>query len=205
MENKINGGLFNFLLMGRAGCGKGTQADLLLKYLEINGHGKAAYIYVGSALRSFVESNNSLTSKLAGKIMERGDMEPSFLAVWALANNLIDKMSENISFISDGFPRNLTEAGIIDEAVAFYGLKNVYPVVIETSREDSRKRLMERNRADDTETAIKRRLDYFDEYVQPVIDYYEKESKHKLVRVNGEQSIEDVHKEIISKCFNDNT
>ena len=192
---------FVFLLMGRAGCGKGTQADLLLKYLEINGYGKAAYIYVGSALRNFIEGNNSLTSKLAGKIMEKGDMEPSFLAVWALANNLIDKMSENSTLISDGFPRNLTEAGIIDEAIAFYGLKNVYPVFIETSRDDSRKRLLDRGRADDTETAIKRRLDYFDEYVQPVIDYYEEESKHKLIRVNGEQSVEEVHKEILEKVF----
>ena len=190
-----------FLLMGRAGCGKGTQADLLLKYLEINGYGKAAYIYVGSALRNFIEGNNSLTSRLAGKIMEKGDMEPSFLAVWALANNLIDKMSENITLISDGFPRNLTEAGIIDEAIDFYGLKNIHPVFIETSREGSRKRLLERNRSDDTETAVKRRLDYFDEYVQPVIDYYEKESKHKLIRINGEQGMEEVHKEILEKVF----
>lgn len=190
-----------FILIGRAGCGKGTQADLLLKYLEVNGYGKAAYIYVGSALRSFVEKNNSLTSKLAGKIMEKGDMEPSFLAVWALANNLIDKISENTTLISDGFPRNLTEAGIIDEAVAFYGLKKVYPVFIETSRECSRKRLLERNRADDTETAIKRRLDYFDEYVQPVISYYEKESAHKLIRVNGEQGTGEAHWEILDKVF----
>lgn len=190
-----------FLLMGRAGCGKGTQADLLLKYLEINGYGKAAYIYVGSALRNFIEGNNSLTSRLAGKIMEKGDMEPSFLAVWALANNLIDKMSENITLINDGFPRNLTEAGIIDEAIDFYGLKNIYPIFIETNREGSRKRLLERNRADDTETAIKRRLDYFDEYVQPVIDYYKKESRHKLIRINGEQDIEEVHKEILEKVF----
>ena len=190
-----------FLFMGRAGCGKGTQADLLLKYLEINGYGKAAYIYVGSALRNFVENDNSLTSKLAGKIMEEGDMEPSFLAVWALANNLIGKMSENTTFISDGFPRNLTEAGIIDEAIDFYGLKNVYPVFIETSRESSRKRLLERSRSDDTETAIKRRLDYFDEYVQPVIDYYEKKSKHKLTRINGEQSVEGTHQEILEKVF----
>ena len=50
--------------MGRFGCGKGTQADLLLKYLEINGYGKAAYIYVGNALRNFIEGNNSLTSRL---------------------------------------------------------------------------------------------------------------------------------------------
>ena len=190
-----------FLLMGRAGCGKGTQADLLMKYLEKNGYTNLLYIYVGSGLRDFIEKNSSLTSKLADEIMRKGDMEPSFLSVWALSGDLIKKMNEETSLVIDGFPRNLTEAEIIDEAIAFYGLKNVYPVFIETNREDSRKRLLDRGRADDTEIAIKRRLDYFDQYVQPVIDYYEKESKYKLTRINGEQSVEDVHREILEKVF----
>ena len=190
-----------FLLMGRAGCGKGTQADLLMKYLEKNGYTDLLYIYVGSGLRDFIKKNSSLTSKLADEIMRKGDMEPSFLSVWALSGDLIKKMNEETSLVIDGFPRNLTEAEIIDEAIAFYGLKNVYPVFIETNREDSRKRLLDRGRADDTEIAIKRRLDYFDQYVQPVIDYYEKESKYKLARINGEQSVEDVHREILEKVF----
>ena len=190
-----------FLLMGRAGCGKGTQADLLMKYLEKNGYTNLLYIYVGSGLRDFIKKNSSLTSKLADEIMRKGDMEPSFLSVWALSGDLIKKMNEETSLVIDGFPRNLTEAEIIDEAIAFYGLKNVYPVFIETNREDSRKRLLDRGRADDTEIAIKRRLDYFDQYVQPVIDYYEKESKYKLTRINGEQSVEDVHREILEKVF----
>ncbi|MCK6462766.1 MAG: nucleoside monophosphate kinase [Candidatus Pacebacteria bacterium] len=191
----------NFLLIGRAGCGKGTQAELLLKYMEKNCYGKTSYIYVGSALRSFINDNNSLTSKLAGKIMEKGDMEPSFLAVWALANNFIEKINENANIISDGFPRNLTEATIIDEAILFYDLKNVFPVFIETSRDWSKEKLLKRKRNDDTEEAIKRRLDYFEEFVTPVIDYYQNKSKYKLVRVNGEQGIEKVHEEIIDKCF----
>ena len=190
-----------FLLMGRAGCGKGTQADLLMKYLEKNGYTDLLYIYVGSGLRDFIEKNSSLTSKLADEIMRKGDMEPSFLSVWALSGDLIKKMNEETSLVIDGFPRNLTEAEIIDEAIAFYGLKSVHPVFIETSKEDSRKRLLDRGRADDTEIAIKRRLDYFDQYVQPVIDYYEKESKYKLTRINGEQSVEDVHRKILEKVF----
>ena len=66
-------------------------------------------------------------------------MEPSFLAVWALANNLIDKMSENITLISDGFPRNLTEAGIIDEAIDFYGLKNIHPFLLKQAEKAQEK------------------------------------------------------------------
>ncbi|MEK7142462.1 MAG: nucleoside monophosphate kinase [Patescibacteria group bacterium] len=190
-----------FILIGRAGCGKGTQADLLMEYLKKNNYTDAVYIYVGSGLRDFIKKNSSLTSKLADEIMQKGDMEPSFLSVWALSDELIKKMNKNTSLVIDGFPRNLTEAEIIDEAIGFYGLKNIYPIFIETSREDSRKRLLNRGRSDDTEVAIKRRLDYFDEYVQPVIDYYEKESKFRLTRVSGEQGIEGVHQEILEKIF----
>lgn len=190
-----------FILIGRAGCGKGTQADLLMEYLKKNNYTDAVYIYVGSGLRDFIKKNSSLTSKLADEIMQKGDMEPSFLSVWALSDELIKKMNKNTSLVIDGFPRNLTEAEIIDEAIGFYGLKNIYPIFIETSREDSRKRLLNRGRSDDTEVAIKRRLDYFDEYVQPVIDYYEKESKFRLTRVSGEQGIEKVHQEILEKIF----
>lgn len=190
-----------FLLVGRAGCGKGTQAGLLLKFLEKNGYEREAYIYVGDSLRKFIEKNPSLTSKLAGKIMRVGDMEPSFLSVWALANDFIEKIEKNTSLVIDGFPRNLTEAEIIDEALDFYNLTDVNPVFIETSRQWSRQKLLERKRNDDTEEAIKSRLDYFEEYVKPVIDYYEKESKFRLVKVNGEQGIEKVHQEIINKCF----
>ena len=190
-----------FILIGRAGCGKGTQADLLMEYLKKNNYTDAVYIYVGSGLRDFIKKNSSLTSKLADEIMQKGDMEPSFLSVWALSDELIKKMNKNTSLVIDGFPRNLTEAEIIDEAIGFYGLKNIYPIFIETSREDSRKRLLNRGRSDDTETAIKRRLDYFDEYVQPVIDYYEKESKFRLTRVSGDLGIESVHQEILEKIF----
>ena len=42
---------------------------------------------------------------------------------------------------------------------------------------------------------------YFEKDVVPVINYYEKESRHKLTRINGEQSVEEVHKEILEKVF----
>jgi len=193
-----------FLLMGRAGCGKGTQANLLVKYLEKNNLGKPLYVYVGNNLRKFIKENSSLTSKLAGKIMEKGDMEPSLLSVWALAADFIEKLDRETSLVIDGFPRNLTEAEIIDEAISFYELKKAYPIFIETSREWSKNKLLERQREDDTEQAIKRRLDYFEEFVVPTIKYYAGKSKYKLITVNGEQGVEDVHKEIIKKVFNGN-
>jgi len=42
---------------------------------------------------------------------------------------------------------------------------------------------------------------YFEKDVAPVIDYYDGRSKYKLTRINGEQSVEDVHREILEKVF----
>lgn len=205
MENKISDGPFNFLLMGRSGCGKGTQAELLIKYLSDHNFGETLYIYTGNKIRDLVGKNDSLTAKLAKEIMLAGNIEPSFISVWSWCDDLVKNIKENNNLIMDGSPRMLSEAKMIDEAFDFYKRENVKPIFIETSAEWSIKRLLERKRIDDTEEVIKHRLGFFDREVMPVIDYYEKESNHKLIRVNGEQSINDVHKEIISKCFNDNT
>ena len=75
------------------------------------------------------------------------------------------------------------------------------PHFLETSEEWSTKRLSERRRNDDSLKSIKERMVYFEKDVVPVINYYEKESRHKLTRINGEQSVEEVHKEILEKVF----
>lgn len=191
--------------MGRSGCGKGTQAELLIKYLNDKSLGETLYVYTGDKIRDLVNKNNSLTAELAKAIMLAGDIEPSFISVWSWCDDLVKNIRKDNNLIMDGSPRMLSEAKMLDEALDFYKRKNVKPIFIETSGEWSTKRLLGRKRIDDTEEVIKHRLGFFDREVAPVIDYYEKESKHKLIRVNGEQNIEDVHKEIISKCFNDNS
>lgn len=199
-QNKSNGP-FNFLLIGRSGCGKGTQAKLIAKYLEDNDLGEVLYVYTGERLRGLVQKYNTQTAKIAKEIMLSGGIEPSFLSVWAWSEEFINNVSKNINIIIDGAPRVLIEAKIIDEAFNFYGRERVEPIFIETGREWAAQRLLERGRIDDKKEAIEERLNFFDRMVIPVIDYYEKESKHKLIRVNGEQSIENVHKEILKKCF----
>lgn len=188
--------------MGRSGCGKGTQAELLIKYLSDHNLRETLYIYTGNKIRELVGKNGSLTAKLAKEIMLKGDIEPSFISVWSWCDDLVKNIREDNNLIMDGSPRMLSEAKMIDEAFDFYKRENVKPIFIETSGKWSMERLLERGRVDDKKETIKHRLDFFDRAVMPVIDYYEKESKHKLIRVNGEQSIEDVNKEIIKKCFN---
>ena len=190
-----------FLLIGRSGCGKGTQAKLLIKYLKDNNLGETLYVYTGERLRNFAEKEENFAARLAKSKMKDGDLLPSFLAVWLWSGALIEGVKENNNVIMDGSPRTLLEALMMDDAMEFYGRSNVIPIFLETSEEWSTQRLLGRGRNDDNLKSIKKRLAYFEKDVAPVIDYYEKESKHKLIKVNGEQSVEDVHREILEKIF----
>lgn len=187
------------LLTGRSGCGKGTQADLLRGYLEKNTEGPVLYVYAGDKMRELVEKETSLTSKLAKEIMMSGKKQPDFLAVWSWSNELVAKLTEDTNLIIDGSPRTAIEAKVLDEAFEFYKRGNIKLILLDVSYEWASERLLARKRFDDTEERIKNRLEYFEKFVSPAIEYYEKESKNKLIRVNGEQSIEKVHEEIMRK------
>ena len=190
-----------FLLMGRSGCGKGTQAKLLINYLRDNNFGETLYIYTGEKLRNFTEKEETLAARLAKRKMKAGGLLPSFLAVWLWSGALIEGVNENNNVIMDGSPRTLLEAMMTDDAMEFYGRSNVVPIFLETSEEWSTQRLLGRGRSDDSLKSIKERQAYFEKDVAPVIDYYDGRSKHKLTRINGEQSVEAVHREILEKVF----
>lgn len=191
----------SFIMIGRAGCGKGTQSDLLVKYFKEQKFGDLIYIYTGQKMRELIRRDVSYTTKLAGEIMERGGIEPNFFSVWAWSEELVKNMKEETHLILDGSPRAMVEAVIVDGALDFYGREKVFPIFIETGKEWSTQRLLARGRFDDTEKSINERLDYFDKHIMPVVDYYEKESRYKLIRVNGEQEVEKVHQEILEKVF----
>ena len=190
-----------FLLIGRSGCGKGTQAKLLIKYLKDNNLGETLYVYTGERLRNFAEKEENFAARLAKSKMKDGDLLPSFLAVWLWSGALIEGVKENNNVIMDGSPRTLLEALMMDDAMEFYGRSDVVPIFLETSEEWSTQKMLGRGRSDDNLKSIKKRMAYFEKDVAPVIDYYEKESKHKLIKVNGEQSVEAVHREILEKVF----
>jgi len=192
---------FVFLLVGRSGCGKGTQAKLLIKHLRDNNLGETLYVYTGEKLRNFAEKEENLAARLAKSKMKDGNLLPSFLAVWLWSGALIEGVKENNNVIMDGSPRTLLEVLMMDDAMEFYGRSDVVPIFLETSEEWSTQRMLGRGRSDDNLKSIKKRMAYFEKDVAPVIDYYEKESKHKLIKVNGEQSVEDVHREILEKVF----
>lgn len=186
-----------YVFIGRSGSGKGTQAHKLLEWLESK-QLEVLYIETGQGFRDFVQGEGS-TVESARDILETGGREPDFLAIYVWASMFIEGFTLNKQVIVDGTPRSLHEAVIFDTALTFYGLK---PVIldIEISRDEAIKRLQLRGREDDKNlTDIENRLDWFEADVTPAINHYKKSPLHSYILINGEQSVDDVHSEIIAK------
>lgn len=175
---------FAITLIGRSGCGKGTQALLLINFFKKRKE-ETIYIYTGEHLRNLASQTNLAGKLIKERVMKQGGLTPTAFAIYSWAKDLIEKFQGKTHLIFDGSPRTRNEAIILDEALEFYRLQNIYPVLIDVSREEAFERLKSRARFDDTDKSINHRLDYFEKDVAPAIEYYKSESKNKLRVVDG--------------------
>lgn len=182
--------------MGRSGCGKGTQAQLFMDYLRSESDRKITYVETGERFRSFIKGAGH-SNELSRSIAETGGLQPEFLAVWNWATLFVETITGNEHLILDGMPRRLREAHVLDSAMSFYGRSMPLVVHIQTSKEWAKQRMMERKRADDTEEDIEQRLGWFDVEVAPIFEFYERDRNYNYIAINGEQSVEGVHQELI--------
>jgi adenylate kinase family enzyme len=190
---------FSFVFIGRSGCGKGTQVSLLSDYLkEKYGSHSIFYLEAGKRFRDFIQGD-SFSSKLSEKIYNAGERQPDFLAIWVWSHILVESFTGTEHLIIDGSPRALGEAAAMMTAMKFYGRKP-FIVYIDVSRTWSEEKLLARGRFDDVDqNKVKRRLDWFESDVMPAVEYFEDHPEVTFVRVNGEQSIEDVFKDLINQ------
>jgi len=190
-----------FIFFGRSGSGKGTQAKLLIDYLrESDTTRKTIYIETGARFREFAEEA-SHTSKLTSEIMHGGGLLPAFLPIWIWTDYLIKNTSGNEHMVLDGLSRRISEAPILDSAMKFYKRQKPYVITINVSREWSKEKLLSRGRSDDNKKDIEERLNWYEENVLPTVDFFKNNQDYHFIEVNGEQSIEDVHNEMLEKIF----
>ena len=190
-----------YIIIGKSGSGKGTQAKLLQSHLSDNGYKSVKHITTGGALREFVNSNNSYSAKLMRDIMAEGKSLPDFVAIWNWYNIFIDTLDREDSIILDGAPRKSNEAKLLDEAVAYYGYSDITVIYIDVTDAWAIDRLSERGRSDDSDMVkIKNKMEWFAADVLGVIDWYKNVNTNvKFVHVNGENSIEEVFSNIKNK------
>jgi len=187
--------------MGRSGCGKGTQADLLKDRIYKHDFEKRHIIYVetGERFRQFLRGE-SWSSKLSKDIYETDLLQPSFLGCFMWSNQLVEELKENMHLIFDGVARAKPEAEILTTALQFYKREKVAVIYINVSRRWSEDRLLSRGRSDDKNLSkINKRLNWFDKDVLPAIEYFKNNSFYRFIEIDGEQPIEKVHAEIVAK------
>jgi adenylate kinase family enzyme len=188
---------YTFIFFGIAGSGKGTQGELLEKYLKENNLVEDVIsISPGVEYRKLVD-NGGYTGQLIKKTSEKGFLQPDFLTTSLFTNILVSNMTAGMSFISDGYPRTVSQSESFEKAMQFYGRENVYIIYIEVGKEEAMKRMKLRARADDTDEGIETRFDEYINNVLPSMKYFEGKPGYKIHTINGEQSVEQVQSEII--------
>lgn len=172
------------ILIGIQGAGKSTQGNLLTEKLHI------PYLSTGHIFREMAKEKTPL-GRYIKETMNAGYLIPDRKTVQIVEEYL--KKSEYINgYIMDGFPRTPAQAKKFEN-----GINHVF--YLKVSDREALWRLAYRNevgRDDETLPAILKRIELFHKFTEPVIDYYRQTGQ--LREIDGEQSIEDIHKQIMS-------
>lgn len=193
--------LHTVIFIGRSGCGKGTQADLLKERINKLDHHKRPILYVetGARFRTFIRKKG-YSSELSNKVYQEDERQPDFLACYMWASELVEELGPNMHLVFDGSPRSHSEAVLLSTALQFYERENPTVVYLNVSHEWSEKHLLARGRQDDKTLAkIDKRLDWFEHDTWPAIEYFKTNTLYRFIEVDGEQPIKKVHKDIVEK------
>lgn len=186
-----------FIFFGIVGSGKGTQVELLEKYLKE--HSLAEDIVLASpgvGYRKLV-SEGYYTGQIVKTSMEQGYLQPDFLTNGLVTSTLAFDMKENSTIFADGYPRTIEQSRAFEEMLSYYGRANAHIIYIEVNKDEAIKRMKLRGRSDDTEEAIVQRFDEYMNNVIPAMNYLKDKPGYILHTITGEQSIESVHTDII--------
>ncbi len=189
----------SFIFIGRSGCGKGTQVELLMKLLkEKDPAREILYIQSGQELRDFMKGP-SVTQKICRQMIDDGKLLPEFVVVYLWAQILIDKFTGNEHLVFDGMPRKIHEAGALNSIFPYYNLPKPWVFYIDISKEEAIKRMLARGRFDDKKEEIEKRLGWYETQVVPTIEYYKDNPDYNFLDINGERSVEEVHTDIVKR------
>jgi adenylate kinase len=179
--------MLNIVLFGPPGCGKGTQSEkLIAKYGLV-------HLSTGDILRAEIANQTQLGMQ-AKQFMDKGELVPDEVVIGMIAAK-IDANSSAKGFIFDGFPRTTAQATALDKMLADRGMSIKCMLSLEVPKEELVKRLLNRGltsgRSDDQNPEIiENRIKEYNLKTAPVIEYYQKQGKHKPI--NGVGSIDDI-------------
>jgi adenylate kinase len=208
----------NIVLIGAQGSGKGTQSRRLAQALKI------CYVASGDLFRKEITEETELGVK-ANAFIDRGELVPDDITVPMVLERVVEADCVG-GVLLDGFPRTIVQAQALDKGLQNAGREVNCAVYLTVPREILLHRLSGRyickaqqhvynvntnppkvpgrcdidgsdlyQRPDDRGEAVQKRLDiFFNETIQ-LLDYYR--NHQKLIEVNGNQAIDQVHTDLV--------
>lgn len=187
------------IIIGRSGSGKGTQAELLGKVLLEHGAAKILHTTTGGGFREFIEGE-TYAAKVSKDITNSGGLAPEFLAIWNWSNIFIKNITGTETVILDGAPRRMAEVDALHSAIRFFGYEKATVIHLDVSETWAVDKLASRGREDDNQREEQeRKMQWFMEDVLSCLDFYSRDPRYSYIHVNGEQTVEEVHNELIQK------
>ena len=182
--------MFNLIIFGAPGSGKGTQSERLVERYGLH------HISTGELLRSHIAQGTPL-GKVADGFISHGNLIPDELMLDILAEEL-DSHSDAAGVIFDGFPRTIPQAEALRGLLAGRGSKVHAVVGLEVPEDELMTRLVKRGaesgRSDDNPETIAKRLEVYHRQTQPLKQFYTEETTFHPI--NGIGSVDDIFKSI---------
>jgi adenylate kinase len=207
--------MLNIILIGPQGCGKGTQAEMIVREFGL------AHIETGSMIRKRAQLHDHKAVIINHLANQKGILLPDGIVL----DMIYDELSENISnkgYLFDGFPRTVKQYQALKGILIDKGLSLNIAIYLNITNEESLRRLESRRicklckkgyslliypnirictcggelikRVDDEAEAIKRRLMAFYANTKPILELMQKDDI--LFEVNGDQTIDKISSEI---------
>ncbi|HWH62316.1 MAG TPA: adenylate kinase [Ginsengibacter sp.] len=179
--------MFNLILFGPPGSGKGTQSEKLIAKYNLK------HLSTGDLLRSEIAKKTPLGLE-AKKFMDKGQLVPDEVVI-GMISSALDSNPDAVGFLFDGFPRTSNQAEALDNLLEQKNYSIKVMLALDVSEQELVKRLVKRGetsgRPDDSnEQVIRTRIQEYHKKTSPVADYYKKQNK--VILVKGEGSVENI-------------
>lgn len=179
--------MFNLILFGPPGSGKGTQSEKLIAKYNLK------HLSTGDLLRSEISRKTPLGIE-AKKFMDKGQLVPDEVVIGMISYALDDNPLAN-GFLFDGFPRTSTQAQALDKRLELKHTSINVMLALDVTEEELVKRLVKRGETsgrtdDNNEQVIRTRIIEYNKKTSPVAEYYKK--SNKVIMVKGEGTVEEI-------------
>jgi adenylate kinase len=179
--------MFNIILFGPPGSGKGTQSQNLISKYGLK------HLSTGDLLRSEIAKQTPLGLE-AKHFIDIGQLVPDEVVI-GMISTALETSPEAKGFLFDGFPRTEAQAEALDKLLELKKTSIAVMLALDVSEEELVKRLLHRGqssgRSDDTnENIIRSRILEYENKTKSVADYYAR--YNKVVHVKGEGSVDEI-------------